>query len=85
MCKCLAPNAFSGIDLEKLAAKGEEYQEETEPKKRLDLVTESWWTGDLNALYTCVFLAFAWSEYVSSLNVAETLLVHVIAPISHIL
>ncbi|KAM3176479.1 hypothetical protein ACTXT7_006439 [Hymenolepis weldensis] len=63
LCKCLAPNAFSGINLGKLAAKGEECQDETEPKKRLDLVAESWWTGDLNALYTCVFLAFAWSEY----------------------
>nr|CDS28052.2 nuclear pore complex protein Nup160 [Hymenolepis microstoma] len=63
LCKCLAPNAFSGIDLEKLIAKREGYEEAAAKKTRLDLVTESWWPGDLNALYTCAFLAFACSKY----------------------
>ncbi|KAM7538036.1 hypothetical protein Aperf_G00000075558 [Anoplocephala perfoliata] len=61
LSKCLAPSAFSGIDLEKLTLRG--YQEADASKPKIDLVTDSWWTGDLNALYTCVFLAFVWSKY----------------------
>ncbi|VDO03418.1 unnamed protein product [Rodentolepis nana] len=63
LAKCLAPNAFSGIDLGKMLTNGEEYEGAAATKTRVDLVTESWWPGDLNALYTCVFLAFAWSKY----------------------
>uniref|UniRef100_A0A5K3EYE8 Nuclear pore complex protein n=1 Tax=Mesocestoides corti TaxID=53468 RepID=A0A5K3EYE8_MESCO len=59
LCKCLSPSAFADINLEgllKTCPKSDEAEE-----SELIPAIESWWPGDVNALYVCACLALLWS------------------------
>ncbi|KAL5109858.1 hypothetical protein TcWFU_001843 [Taenia crassiceps] len=59
LCKCLAPNAFDGINAKDLTSVHQD--EQIDGRSRLLPGNGSWWSGDANALYVCAFLALLWS------------------------